>query len=176
MMKEFTDDEKNIARHIDKEYKWIARDSDGNLCIYEEKPEKEEYAWYNGVCKYIYYFNHLFSAIKWEDEEPTRISDIYNPPILSDAEREYLKTALEPFHEKVKFVEKRRHTYAKEYLFIHIHDGMLEFPDYDLGKMCTGYDGMVEFPDFDSGKMYSGMEPDKEYKLDELGITYNSEA
>ena len=175
-MKEFTDDEKNIARNIDKEYKWIARDSDGSLCAYEERPKKEEDSWYSDCYDYLFYFNHLFPAIKWEDEEPTRISDIYNPPILSDAEREYLKTALEPFHEKVKFVEKRWHTYAKEYLFIHIHDGMLEFPDYDLGKMCTGYDGMVEFPDFDSGKMYSGMEPDKEYKLDELGITYNSEA
>lgn len=70
-MKEFTDDEKNIARNLDKEYKWIARDSDGNLSIYEGKPRKEESYWIADDYDYIPYFNHLFPAIKWEDEEPT---------------------------------------------------------------------------------------------------------
>lgn len=77
-MKKFTNDEKAIARNIDEEYKWIARDRDGNLCVYEGKPEKGMDSWYSVYCFYIPYFNHLFSAIKWEDEEPTLISDIYN--------------------------------------------------------------------------------------------------
>ena len=156
-MKTFSEAEKNIARNIDWEYKWMARDQDGNLCIYEEKPEKEECAWYNGVCKYLYYFNHLFPAIKWEDDEPTLIRDIYNPPILNDLEREYLKTVLKPFHGVVKYVKKIKND-DKEYLFIPFSGN-----------------GALSFPDFDSGTGYSGMEPDRAYSLDELGITYKEE-
>ena len=163
-MKTFTEVEKTIARNINKEYKWMARDRDGNLCIYEEKPRKEEDSWYFGGYDYISYFNHLFSAIKWEDEEPTRISDIYNPPVLNDAEREYLKTVLKPFHENVAYVEKVHYYsmngdafFSPAFLFIKLHDGKLEFPN------------------FDSRKMYLGMEFNKKYKMDELGITYKEE-
>ena len=163
-MKTFTEVEKTIARNIDWEYKWMARDQDGNLCIYEEKPEKEENSWYFGGYDYISYFNHLFSAIQWEDEEPTRISDIYNPPVLNDAEREYLKTVLKPFHENVAYVEKVHYYsmngdtfFSPAFLFIKLHDGKLEFPN------------------FDSRKMYLGMEFNKKYKMDELGITYEEE-
>lgn len=162
-MKTFTEVEKTIARNIDWEYKWMARDRDGNLCIYEEKPRKEEDSWYFGGYDYISYFNHLFSAIQWEDEEPTRISDIYNPPVLNDAEREYLKTVLKPFHDEVKYVVKYGHnchsdgTYSNEYLYIEFRDGIMTFHD------------------FYAGTMYTGMELNKEYKLDELGITYKEE-
>ena len=163
-MKKFTNDEKAIARNIDEEYKWIARDRDGNLCVYGGKPEKEMDSWYSDGYVYLYYFNHLFPAIKWEDEEPTRISDIYHPPILSDAEREYLKTILEPFHENVAYVEKVHYypmngdtSSSLAFLFIKLHDEKLEFPN------------------FDSRKMYLGMELNKKYKMDELGITYREE-
>ena len=159
-MKEFTDTEKIIAKSIDREYEWLARDSDGNLYIYERKPRKDECSWYSDDYDCLFYFNHLFSAIKWEDEEPTRISDIYNPAILDDAEREYLKTVLKPFHDEVKYIIKRGNnsngddTYRNEYLQIALSNGLLTFPD------------------FYAGKMYTGMELDKKYKLDELGIAY----
>jgi len=163
-MKTFTEVEKTIARNIDWEYKWMARDWDGNLCIYEEKPEKRNGTWFSDGYNRFSYFNHLFSAIKWEDEEPTLISDIYNPQVLNDAEREYLKTVLKPFHENVAYVEKV-HYYSMNgdtssslaFLFIKLHDGKLEFPN------------------FDSRKMYLGMESNKKYKMDELGITYKGE-
>lgn len=90
-MKTFTEDEKIIARNIDREYQWMARDSDKGLCVYERKPKKEESYWHAGGYDYLSPFSHLFSAVKWEDEEPTLISDIYNPPILNDEEREYIK-------------------------------------------------------------------------------------
>ena len=160
-MKEFTNDEKIIAKNIDKNYKWIARDRDGNLCAYEEKPKKEGDNWFSDGYEYIYYFNHLFPAIKWDDDEPTRICDIYNPQVLDDAEREYLKTILKPFHEAVKYVEKVTESVFdedgrnKEFLFIAFY-----------GR------GSFAFPDFDAGAMYSGMELNKKYSLDELGITY----
>ena len=163
-MKTFTEVEKTIARNIDWEYKWMARDWDGNLCIYEEKPEKRNGTWFSDGYNRFSYFNHLFSAIKWEDEEPTLISDIYNPQVLNDAEREYLKTVLKPFHENVAYVEKV-HYYSMNgdtssslaFLFIKLHDGKLEFPN------------------FDSRKMYLGMESNKKYKMDELGIAYKEE-
>ena len=157
-MKTFSEAEKTIARNINREYKWMARDQDGNLFIYEEKPEKKEYSWYFGGCNYIFYFNHLFSAIKWEDSEPTKISDIYyNPPILNDLEREYLKMVLKPFHGVVEYVQKIK-IGDKEYLFI----------------LFSG-NGALSFPDFDSGTRYSGMKLDRKYSLDELGITYKGD-
>ena len=163
-MKTFTEVEKTIARNIDWEYKWMARDRDGNLCIYEGKPKKEKCTWYFDGYNRFSYFNHLFSAIKWEDEEPTLISDIYNPQVLDNAEREYLKTVLKPFHENVTYVEKVHYypmngdtSSSLAFLFIKLHDGKLEFPN------------------FDSRKMYLGMEFNKKYKMDELGITYKEE-
>lgn len=163
-MKKFTNDEKAIARNIDEEYKWIARDRDGNLCVYDGKPKKRNDSWISDDYEYLCSFNHLFPAIKWEDEEPTRIRDIYNPQVLDNAEREYLKTVLKPFHENVAYVEKV-HYYTMNgdtssslaFLFIKLHDGKLEFPN------------------FDSRKMYLGMELNKKYKMDELGITYKEE-
>ena len=163
-MKTFSDDEKLIARNIDTEYKWIARDRDGNLYVYEGKPKKEESSWYSDGCSLFFQFNHLFSAIKWEDEEPTLISDIYNPQVLDNAEREYLKTVLKPFHDRVKYVEKvpaivfDDDNRGKEYVFVAFY-----------GR------GSFAFPNFDAGSMYAGMELNKEYKLDELGITYEEE-
>ena len=169
-MKEFSEDEKVIARNINKKYRWIARDSDGGLCIYKEKPKKSGSIWnirsgalfdkietFDG-------FSYMFLAIKWEDDEPTRISDIYDPQVLDDVEREYLKTVLKPFYEKVVYVAKYRVPSAsgkdgcsKEYLFI------------------AFYSGGFAFPDFDPGKMYSGMKLGKKYKLGELGIAYRRE-
>lgn len=67
-------------------FKWIARDQDNRLCVYENKPHKEKT---NG---YVYWkrsdiksdidfldpFENLFKFIKWEDEEPTSIEDVLN--------------------------------------------------------------------------------------------------
>jgi|GEM_PF-6690754 len=156
-MKTFTEVEKTIARNIDWEYRWMARDQDGNLCIYEGKPKKKWNSWFSDGYEYIYYFNHLFPAIKWEDDEPTLIRDIYNPPILNDLEREYLKTVLKPFRGVVEYVKKIKNG-DKEYLFIPFSGN-----------------GALSLPDFDSGTGYSGMEPDRAYSLDELGITYKEE-
>ena len=160
-MKEFSEDEKTIARSIDKRYKWMARDSYGDIYVYRKKPTKLDTCW-NTFSRSggLLVFNYMFKPIKWEDDEPTRISDIYAPRILDDAERKYLKNVLKPFHDEVEYVVKSaRHlrrdgTYDNEYLSIEFQDGNFTFPD------------------FDSGKMYVGMEREKKYTLNELGITY----
>jgi hypothetical protein len=76
--KEFTDDELCILRNVDKEYKWVARDEGGNVCIFIEKPLKKETIWdFVSGTDYIEFhcYNHLFQSIKWEDEEPVCIDD-----------------------------------------------------------------------------------------------------
>ena len=76
--KEFTDDELCILRNIDKEYKWVARDEGGNVCIFIEKPLKKETIWdFVRGTDYIEFhcYNHLFQSIQWEDEEPVFIND-----------------------------------------------------------------------------------------------------
>lgn len=61
-----TEDEKAILRNIPKEYKWIGRDENGDLVLYEE-------LYYGLVTKL---FNHLFNFIKWTDEKPYLIEDL----------------------------------------------------------------------------------------------------
>ena len=84
--KEFTDDELCILRNIDKEYKWIAKDIDGDLWIYTNKPKKE-YDRYWKDCSSSkslsfepldIFKNSLFTEIEWEDEEPICIDDYVN--------------------------------------------------------------------------------------------------
>ena len=84
--KEFTDDELCILRNIDKEYKWIAKDRDGDLWIYTNKPKKEyDRYWKNCSSSKSLSFepldifkNRLFTEIKWEDNEPVYIDDYVN--------------------------------------------------------------------------------------------------
>ena len=76
--KKFSDDELCILRNIDKEYKWIARDKSGSLCIFDEKPKKSEEMWDNVICSdfiELGCFNNLFNSINWEDEEPIYIDE-----------------------------------------------------------------------------------------------------
>ena len=81
--KQFSQDELCILRHIDKKYKWIARDKSGDIFVFEEKPKKDKYVW---LCEeYDYCLDNtccidglnqsLFNEILWEDEEPIYIDD-----------------------------------------------------------------------------------------------------
>ena len=75
-MIKLTKDEKAILRSMDKKYKWIARDKDGELSIYIEKPIKSATWWVYHVARLLHVYNHLFTFIKWEDEEPYLIEDL----------------------------------------------------------------------------------------------------
>ena len=70
-----TEDEKVILKNIPKKYKYIARDKNGLIFLYSEKPSKYDYSWigYNDIA-FPYY--HLFQFIKWEDEEPYSIEEL----------------------------------------------------------------------------------------------------
>ena len=71
-----TEDEKAILKVLLKEkYKWIARDKNGCLYIYENKPEKRISIWgASGLA--MRPFDHLFQFIQWEDDEPYSIEEL----------------------------------------------------------------------------------------------------
>ena len=78
-MIKLTEDEKVILRNMDKNFKWIARDGDGSLFVYCDKPSKFPYMWNNKRntdWAFLNVFAHLFQSIKWEDEEPYFIEDL----------------------------------------------------------------------------------------------------
>jgi CRISPR/Cas system Type II protein with McrA/HNH and RuvC-like nuclease domain len=78
-----TEDEKVILRNLPKEYKWIARDCDATLTVFEQKPYRKQ------ILKFWLFgeedsncilggFSHLFQFITWEDEEPYNIKELLN--------------------------------------------------------------------------------------------------
>lgn len=91
-MKQFTETEKQIAKDI-KRYNWIARNEDGTLWLFRSKPRKNiDYNFWNDYgsgCELP--LSNLFSEVKWEDSEPTRIYDIYNTQLIGKNERVLLR-------------------------------------------------------------------------------------
>ena len=69
-----TEDEKAILRNVPQYYKWIARDGNGVVCLYPDKPHKSETIWDSYGA--LFPFHHLFQFIKWEDEEPYSIEEL----------------------------------------------------------------------------------------------------
>lgn len=57
-------------------WKWIARDSNTSLWVYEKEPRKHEDCWGDsmGTCEMI--DSPLFQFIQWEDEEPWNIREL----------------------------------------------------------------------------------------------------
>ena len=70
-----TEDEKVILRNVPYDYKWIARDIDGCLYVYESKPKKGITMWESDGLPMIP-FDHLFQFIQWEDKEPYSIEEL----------------------------------------------------------------------------------------------------
>lgn len=50
---------------------WVARDKDGDIYVYSDKPDKERIEWLSS--NFINIERHSFPKIKWEDEEPTKV-------------------------------------------------------------------------------------------------------
>lgn len=77
-------------------FKWIARDQDGLLYVYDKKPQKaidigciNPGYWFCEDDEYdsapMIVFNSLFQNIKWEDSEPTSIEDVLgNCEVIND--------------------------------------------------------------------------------------------
>ena len=70
-----TEDEKVILRNLPKEYKWIARDGFGFICIFENKPDKAIFGCFYSAAT-VLPFPKLFKFIKYEDKEPYSIEKL----------------------------------------------------------------------------------------------------
>lgn len=70
--------EYGILNHIlnNTDYSYIARERDGALFIYKDKPLKTTYYWSGSDSNDFKYFNDLFQFIKWEDAKPTSIDEL----------------------------------------------------------------------------------------------------
>ena len=77
--KQFSQDTLNFFKCIDKEWEWIAKDFDGEIFIYDKKPNKDRDSWNGKGVTGVYINNYvnqsLFDQILWEDEEPVYIDD-----------------------------------------------------------------------------------------------------
>ena len=77
--KQFSQDTLNFFKCIDKEWEWIAKDFDGDIFIYDKKPNKDRDSWNGKEVTGVYINNYinqsLFDQIHWEDEEPIYIDD-----------------------------------------------------------------------------------------------------
>lgn len=63
---------------INKNYEYIARDYDGELYVFMEKPHKgESFFWKtDGYYSVLEIFSVLFQFVKWQDSEPTPIKEV----------------------------------------------------------------------------------------------------
>lgn len=145
----FTETEKTILNALPPKYKYIFRSPRGDLRI---SGRFNDIGYYLPICE----FNHLFKDVK-AGAKPI----CFRKPILDDTEREYLKAVFKPFASRIKYVAKQRCEgiwVGMEYIKL-----LMEDPDGD--STC--------FPTFKAGTMYKGMNLNKEYTLEELGITYD---
>ena len=75
-----TSREKNFLDLLLPKWKYIARDSNNELYIYNEKPKRMDCDWYSndGILfrRSTRFFGNMFAFIKWKDEEPWSIEDL----------------------------------------------------------------------------------------------------
>lgn len=161
-MEIFTDTEKRILERTDKSYKYIARDRDGCLYIYNTKPYKDENCGFlvlvQNLVMDIYLigaFLTFFLKMLHGKNSPIQYRD---SGLLTPKEREYLKFVFRPFANYIKYVRKLS-TNNNEYIGVYIYKGYK--------------DALMLFPDFEKGTMYKGMKPETKYTLKELGIEYD---
>ncbi len=56
---------------------WLARDKNGKIFIYMEKPVKLSLQW-SCKCSFMELDDGLFQEVQWSDEEPTKVKLVIN--------------------------------------------------------------------------------------------------
>ena len=153
-LKMFTEDEKAILRSLPSPFKWIARDGDGWLFVYEDKPKRDGIEF---ICVYldseyddIEIFKHIFKGVTFENS-PIR----FRAEVLDEVEKAYLKSVFSPFRRRIAYVSKHNEQKGTQFIM-----AVLKNNDRIL------------FPSFKPDTMYKGMEVDETYSLEDLGIRY----
>lgn len=88
-----TEAEKIILESLREQWKWIARDRNKGLWVYNKKPMKSNIIWntYDGYDfkrekLSLLFKDELFSFIIWEDEESTSIDELLENCEVQDDE------------------------------------------------------------------------------------------
>ena len=90
-------------------------------------------------------------VLEWLCEE-------YKEPILDETERKYLSAVVKPFRNRTEVIAKLLDCGEKrEYIAVG----------------CNTIQDSFSLPSFEKGTMYKCMELNKQYTLEELGITYD---
>lgn len=148
---------------IAKGYEWITRDKNDALFAYGGKPKKLEsyWWWWSGEWQEFASFVPIFPQIKWDDEEPVRLRDIVSWP-LTDEEREWLRTVVKPFRDRLKYAKAYDGLYYGRYIkfIIDPPEGRIE----DIGEDVE-YKSLPVQEDW-----FKGMEDHKKYAPEELGL------
>lgn len=160
-MMEFTELDKEIAKRLPKECRYLARNKNGSLHMFDKRPNKVDETeywlphWHSNETVKPLMVNHVFQSIKWEDDNPVLIRSIYDNSVLDDVEKQYLENMLRPFRKRVSHITKIQATDKnKQQIVIHY--------DKEQGYYCM--------PPFDADLMYCGMELRKFYTLNDLGL------
>ena len=75
---ELSEVERVILENVDKQYKWIARDSSKKIYLYKEKPIRSHGVWLSGLDQSVgmHQFGDLFKMIDSESWNPILIADL----------------------------------------------------------------------------------------------------
>jgi len=165
--REYSEIEIQTAKNLlAKGYEWIARDKHDAIYVYGSKPVKRTIIWMDGGDWLLLMAGGargvipIFDGISWADSEPVRLRDIV-PQILTDEEREWLRTVVKPFRDRLKTVEAHDGSYYGRYVaFIIAHP---EEWREDIGE--DEYRALPVPEDW-----FKGMEDYKNYAPEELGI------
>ena len=79
--------EEEVLKRIRKPFKYIARDQDGRLFIYDQKPRKKDERWVPISLFTALPLTDLFDWIRFEDAEPWCIDDLVKRPALDSNTR-----------------------------------------------------------------------------------------
>lgn len=146
----FTEKMKTVLMSTDEKYKYIWRSAAGNLYLTTTNKDREIFASAYPFDAY----SELFRGIK-SGRRPIR----FRTDVLDDVEKEYLKSTLAPFRNRVVGIKK-----------LSIIDGnriVVRVTD----ERRTGEFDVLMFPSFsEHSNMYAGMKEEREYTLKELGI------
>lgn len=165
--REYSEIEIEVAKNLlAKGYEWIARDENDMLYAYKGRPVKGGTVWSQGDDSLLLMAGRargvipIFDIIRWEDDEPVSIRDIV-PKILTDEEREWLRTVVKPFRDRLKEVEVYNGLYYGRYVaFIIAHP--------EKWREVIGEDEYRVLPIPED--WFKGMENSKKYAPEELGL------
>lgn len=159
IMNKYNEVEIQTAKNLLKRgYKWLVRETCGELYAYEDKPhknydrDKSDDAWQYDGEYFLFCTIHvpIFQNVTCVDKEPISLERIVHPQILDDAEKRYLSAVIRPFRNDVTEICKNG---GKEFEYIRFNGRKYFF-----------------LPSFYAGTMYKGMELDRWYTLEELGL------